>query len=261
VHIDHPVPVARNRADWFAGALADVFFGPLADVPGFRDFYGKLQRSCASPTMALMLWQALMEMDVRGVVNAVRTPTLVLARQTDQVASYDGAVALAATIPGAEFRELPAGPHSLLDAALGSEILNFVCDRPTAATNERVLTTVLFTDIVGSTEELSAHGDAKWRRQLDVHDKLVDGVLARHGGRRAKHTGDGIFALFDGPTRAARCGLELVPALATRGIRSTVRDLSAGSGLLFESLGAQRLKGLAEETELFRITVPTDGPS
>ena len=83
----------------------------------------------------------------------------------------------------------------------------------------------MFTDIVGSTEELSAHGDAKWLRQLDVHDKLVDGVLAQHGGRRAKHTGDGIFALFDGPTRAARCAARTVPTLATRGIRSTVRDL------------------------------------
>jgi class 3 adenylate cyclase/pimeloyl-ACP methyl ester carboxylesterase len=306
---DHPWgltadQIAEHRDEiekhWGEGALADVFFGPLADIPGFRDFYGKLQRACASPTMALMLWQALMEMDVRGVLSSVRTPTLVLARHTDQVATYDGAAALAAAITGAEFRELPSGPHSLLDIALGSEIVNFVCDKPNATTNERLLTTVLFTDIVGSTEELSAQGDAQWRRQLDVHDKLVDSVLARYGGRRAKHTGDGIFALFDGPTRAARCGLELVPALATRGIRiragihtgecerrgdewsgiavhtgarigalagpgevitsRTVRDLSAGSGLIFESLGAHRLKGLAEETEVFRVSKPAGGP-
>ena len=139
----------------------------------------------------------------------------------------------------------------------------------------------------------------RWRQQLDVHDQLVDRSLSKYGGRRAKHTGDGVFALFEGPTKAARCGLELVPALATRGIRirvgihtgecerrgeewsgvavhvgarigamagpdevltsRTVRDLSAGSGLRFESLGAHRLKGLAEETEVFRVVTPTSG--
>jgi class 3 adenylate cyclase len=125
-------------------------------------------------------------------------------------------------------------------------------------------------------------------------------LLAKYGGRRAKHTGDGIFALFDGPTKASRCALDLVPALATRGIRiragvhigecerrggewsgltvhtgarigamagpgevltsRTVRDLSAGSGLRFESLGAHRLKGLAEDTEVFRVTQPVGVP-
>jgi class 3 adenylate cyclase len=153
---------------------------------------------------------------------------------------------------------------------------------------------VLFTDIVGSTEQVVAGGDSRWRHQLDAHDELVDTLLAKYGGRRAKHTGDGIFALFDGPTKAARCALGLVPALATRGIRiragvhigecerrgeewsgltvhtgarigamagpgevltsRTVRDLSAGSGLRFESLGAHRLKGLPEDIEVFRVT-------
>ena len=131
--------------------------------------------------------------------------------------------------------------------------------------------------------------------QLDDHDRLVDNVLSRYGGRRAKHTGDGVFALFDGPTKAARCGLDLVPALATHGIpiragvhigecekrgdewsgmavhvgarigamagagevltSRTVRDLSAGSGLVFEGLGLHRLKGLPEDTEVFRVKV------
>jgi class 3 adenylate cyclase len=160
---------------------------------------------------------------------------------------------------------------------------------------ERVLSTVLFTDIVGSTELLAAQGDEHWRWHLDDHDRLVDTVLARYGGRRAKHTGDGIFALFDGPTKAARCGLDLVPALATHGIpiragvhigecekrgdewsgmavhvgarigamagagevltSRTVRDLSVGSGLVFEDLGSHRLKGLPEDTEVFRVKV------
>jgi class 3 adenylate cyclase len=210
---------------------------------------------------------------------------------------FGAAQALAAKIPGAEFREMPPGPHQLFDEALGSAILEFVCDKPVPATMERVLTTVLFTDIVGSTEQLSATGDAHWRHQLDAHDKVVDWLLEKYRGHRAKHTGDGIFALFNGPTKAARCALDLVPALATRGIRiragvhtgecerrgeewsgmavhigarisamagpgevltsRTVRDLSAGSGLRFEHLGAHRLKGLAEDTEVFRVTTPT----
>jgi class 3 adenylate cyclase len=247
--------------------------------------------------MALMLWQALSNIDVRPLLNAVRTPTLVLGRRGDEIAPVEAAAAMAAAIPNAEFRELPPGPHGLLDEAMASAILDFVCGRATDATNERVLSTVLFTDIVSSTELLSAQGDAHWRHELDAHDRLVDWLLEKYGGRRAKHTGDGVFALFDGPTKAARCGLDLVPALAARGIRiragvhigecerrgdewsgmavhvgarisamagpdevltsRTVRDLSAGSGLRFESLGAHRLKGLPEESEVFRVTTPT----
>ena len=165
---------------------------------------------------------------------------------------------------------------------------------------DRTLAAVLFTDIVGSTEQLSSQGDRGWRLQLNVHDQVVDRMLWKYGGQRAKHTGDGIFALFDGPTKATRCALDLVPALATRGfnIRAgvhigecerrgaewsglavhtgarigavagagevlasrTVRDLSAGSGLRFESLGAQHLKGLPEDTEVFRVTQPMGVP-
>ena len=172
----------------------------------------------------------------------------------------------------------------MLDDTLGSAILDFVTGRPSVAVDERVLKTVLFTDIVGSTDLLSARGDARWRQQLDAHDKLVDSVLTKYGGRRVKHTGDGVFAMFDGPTKAARCALELAPALASRGISiragihvgecerrgdewsgtavhigarigamagsdevltsRTVRDLSAGSGLLFESLGLRTPQGI-----------------
>jgi class 3 adenylate cyclase len=125
----------------------------------------------------------------------------------------------AAKIPGADVREMPPGPHLLFDEALGSAIVEFVRYKPVPATTERVLSTVLFTDIVGSTEQLSATGDAHWRHQLDAHDKVVDWLLEKYGGHRVKHTGDGIFALFDGPTKAARYALDLVPALATRGIQ------------------------------------------
>jgi class 3 adenylate cyclase/pimeloyl-ACP methyl ester carboxylesterase len=280
---------------WGEGALAELFFGPIADVPGVREMFGKEQRACASPMMARMMWQAVFEIDVRAVLGSVRTPTLVMARRGDRIACFEGAKALAEGIPNAEFLEMPPGEHyasDLLDL-FPATVLKFVGQQADATPAERVLSTVLFTDIVGSTELLAAQGDEHWRRHLDDHDRLVDTVLARYGGRRAKHTGDGIFALFDGPTKAARCGLDLVPALATHGIpiragvhigecekrgdewsgmavhvgarigamagagevltSRTVRDLSAGSGLVFEGLGAHRLKGLPEDTEVFRV--------
>ncbi|MDX1885924.1 adenylate/guanylate cyclase domain-containing protein [Mycolicibacterium sp. 120270] len=284
------------RQHWGEGALAEAFFGPIADVPGFRDFYGRVQRCAASPRMALMLWQAVSKIDVRPLLSSIRTPTLVLARRGDLVAPPEAARALADAIPAATYQELPPGPHGLFDDAMASAILDFVCGATHDHNSERVLSTVLFTDIVSSTEMLSAHGDSQWRHELDVHDRVVDRLLSKFGGRRAKHTGDGVFALFDGPTKAARCGLELVPALAGKGMHvrvgvhigecerrgdewsgtaihvgariggmagadevlasRTVRDLSAGSGLRFESLGPQRLKGFPEATEVFRVTKP-----
>jgi pimeloyl-ACP methyl ester carboxylesterase/class 3 adenylate cyclase len=300
---DHPWGFAADQtvriieeieAHWGEGALADLFFGEIAQMPGFREFYGRIQRAGASPTMCLMLWQALLDGDVRAVLGSVHTPALVLNRLGDQVAPIDGARALAAAMPNARFLELPPGPHGLMDDVLAAEVVNFVLGKPADESSERVLSTVLFTDIVGSTEQISAQGDAQWRHQLDAHDKLADWLVDKYGGRRVKHTGDGMFALFDGPTKAARCGLDMVPALAARGIRirvgvhtgecerrgdewsglavhvgarigalagadevlasRTVRDLSAGSGLVFESLGPQQLKGLAEELEVFRVS-------
>jgi pimeloyl-ACP methyl ester carboxylesterase/class 3 adenylate cyclase len=287
-------------AHWGEGAMAELFFGQHADMPGVRELWGRYERAGASPTMAKLLAQANMEVDVRAVLAGVRLPTLVLVRPGDQYASVEAAAALAAGIPNAEFRTLSPGAHLPIDIVdeVVSAIVGFVCQCPLFTDTERVLSTVFFTDIVGSTEQLSAHGDERWRRELDAHDELVDTLLAKYGGRRAKHTGDGVFALFDGPTKAARCGLELVPALATRGINiragvhvgeaerrgeewsgmavhvgarigalagpgevlasRTVRDLSAGSGLQFEDLGARRLKGLPEDTNIFRVTDPTD---
>ena len=296
-----PEQIAAGLEDidnhWGEGALADLFFGPIAEVPGVREMFGKEQRACASPMMARMMWQAVYEIDVRAVLGSVHTPTLVMARRGDRIAPFEGAELLAAGMPNAELRELPPGEHyasDLLDL-FPETVLKFVGQQADASPAERVLSTVLFTDIVGSTELLAAQGDEHWRRHLDDHDRLVDTVLARYGGRRAKHTGDGVFALFDGPTKAARCGLDLVPALATHGIpiragvhigecekrgdewsgmavhvgarigamagagevltSRTVRDLSVGSGLVFEDMGAHRLKGLPEDTEVFRVKV------
>ena len=290
--------VANIDEHWGEGFLAKPLLGDAANVPGVRETLGRFERASASPTIAQMLYRAIGEIDVRDILKTVRTPTLVLARPGDRMVRIECSQALAAGIPGAVFRALPPGAHVAfdIDDSLAAEILAFVCGDAETAVNERVLMTVLFTDIVGSTEQVVAGGDSRWRHRLDSHDELVDKLLAMYGGRRAKHTGDGIFALFDGPTKAARCALELVPALATRGIRiragvhigecerrgdewsgltvhtgarigamagpgevltsRTVRDLSAGSGLRFESVGVHRLKGLPEDTEVFRVTQP-----
>jgi class 3 adenylate cyclase/pimeloyl-ACP methyl ester carboxylesterase len=286
---------------WGEGALVELFHGPSADLTGVRELFGKLQRSIASPAMARLWWEATMDFDVRALLGSVQAPTLVLARPADQLVSIESAAALAAAIPNAQFRELPPGPHNGFDVLdiIADITARFVTESPDAPADERVLKTLLFTDIVGSTEQLSASSDAHWRHQLDAHDRVVDSLLDKYGGHRAKHTGDGIFALFDGPTKAARCALNLVPALATRGIRiragihvgecerrgdewsgmavhtgarigalagagevlvsRTVRDLSAGSGLTFEGLGPRRLKGLPEEIDVYRVSTPRSG--
>jgi class 3 adenylate cyclase len=239
-----------------------------------------------------------MDIDVREVLASVRAPTLVMARPGDRFVSIEAATALAAGLPNATFHRLPSGSHNGFDIIdeLGAQMLKFIGHGEPASTDDRVLKTVVFTDIVGSTERLSAQGDAHWRHQLDAHDDLVEYTLSQHGGVRANHTGDGIFAMFEAPTKAARWALDLVPALATRGIpiragihtgeceqrgsewsgmavhtgarigalagagevlaSRTVRDLSAGSGLVFESLGAQHLKGISEDVEVYRVTAP-----
>ena len=292
--------LANIDAHWGEGAMAELFFGPRASLTGVRELCGRYERTGASPAMAKLLVQAYMEVDVRGVLASVRTPTLVSVRPGDQLVSVEAAAALAAGIPQAQLRVLSPGAHLPVDIVdeFVSEVVEFVCQCPAFANTERVLTTVFFTDIVSSTEQLSASGDERWRHQLDMHDLLVDNLLGKYGGKRAKHTGDGVFALFDGPTKAARCGLELIPALATRGINiragvhvgecerrgeewsgmavhvgarisalagagevlasRTVRDLSAGSRLVFEDLGVRQLKGLSEDTNIFRVSERTD---
>ncbi|WP_326548374.1 adenylate/guanylate cyclase domain-containing protein [Mycolicibacterium sp. ND9-15] len=281
---------------WGEGALAELFHGDVVDLPGVRQLFGKLQRSIASPHLARLWWQALMEIDVRDVLDKVRAPALVCARSGDRFVSFEATAALAAGIPNARFLEFPPGPHNAFDILreVVPIVLDLTFERAGAPVDERVLKTVMFTDIVSSTEQLGKAGDTRWRHQLDIHDSVVDHILSQYGGVRAKHTGDGVFALFDGPTRAVRCALALMPSLAARGIRiragvhvgecvrrgeewsgmavhtgarigalasagevltsRTVRDLSAGSGLAFEYLGPQCLKGLPEDVDVYRVT-------
>jgi class 3 adenylate cyclase len=292
--------LAEVRAGWgrrdFFEALLREWVPAKAGDEEFADWYVGHMRRSLSPGAALSFFRTMMDADVTDVLPAVRVPTLVLCKRSER----DQSTYVAERIPGAELRELSGfvGMFTWIDDDVHEQTIReterFVTGVGGLAEPERILTTVLFTDIVGSTELLSAHGDAHWRHRLDAHDRLIDTLLSKYGGRQANHTGDGVFALFDGPTKAARCALELAPALAAQGLRiragvhvgecerrgdewsgmavhigarigalagsdevltsRTVRDLSAGSGLHFESIGFPHLKGIAEETEIFHVT-------
>ncbi len=146
---------------WGEGALVELFLSSIAEVEGVREFFGRSQRAGASPTMAWHLWQALMAIDVRDILGSVDVPTLVLHRRGDRVVPFEAGAALADRMPNATLRELPPGDHVSFDLndLLASEILGFVAGETRfVPSTERVLATVLFTDIVSSTETVSARG-------------------------------------------------------------------------------------------------------
>ena len=198
----------------------------------------------------------------------VRMPTLVLHRQTDAQVSVARGRDLAAQIPGAKYIEYPDGDHAFwtgdTETLLG-DIEEFVTGHRESASSEleRVLATVLFTDIVDSTRTAAAIGDQNWRRMLDSHDQLAHQMVERHRGVLVKSTGDGILATFDGPGRAVRCALAC--GIAVHGaarvmaqsqpsevlVSRVVTDLVAGAGLKFAERGSHELKGLPGRWDLF----------
>jgi class 3 adenylate cyclase len=235
------------------------------------------------------------EIDVRHVLSATRVPTLVLHRASDQVIDVQHARYLAQHIPGAKLIEFPGEVHSPWlgdrDAVLDA-VEQFLTGRRRLHEPERLLATVLFADIVGSTEHAAALGDNPWRKLLEAFYARVREALQVYRGREISTAGDGFLAAFDGPARAircagairdgvrplnleVRCGLHTgecevvgndlagiavhigarVAALADPGevlASQTVRDLVAGSGLAFEERGTHKLKGVPDEWRLFR---------
>jgi class 3 adenylate cyclase len=237
-----------------------------------------------------------MMIDVTSILPTVRVPTLVLHRQTDALVPVAAGRALAAQIPDAKYIEYPGGDHAPWAGdveALVGDIKEFVTgDRESSAFDlERVLATVLFTDIVDSTRSAAAMGDQQWGRLLESHDQMAKQFVDKHRGNLVKSTGDGILATFDGPGRAVRCalafgsaaqqiGLPLRAGLHTgeielRGrdiggiavhaaarvmaqsssnevlVSRVVTDLVAGTGLKFAERGSHELKGLPGRWDLF----------
>ncbi len=262
--------------------------------------HARRQRLSASPGALSALARMNMEIDVRHVLPAIRVPTLVLHRTDDHI-DIRGARWMADRIPGARFVELPGGPHMPYigdSEAIVAEIEAFVSGiwesgGWAGAESDRVLATVLFTDIVGSTQRAVELGDARWRDLVNDHHSLVRAHLARFRGREMDTAGDGFFATFDGPARAIRCAcaitegmreLELevraglhtgeceligdkaggiavnigarVASEAGPGevlVSSTVKDLVAGSGIRFADRGSAELKGVPGEWRLYAV--------
>jgi class 3 adenylate cyclase len=274
--------------------------GPGAGIPRddqeLLDFWVRYGQAAASPAAAAALEEMNQQIDVRDILSTIRVPTLVMNRRGDPVAHVDAARQIADSIPGARFIDFPGDNHGIRgeeEERILEMIEEFATGSPTPIRTNRMLSTIVFVDIVASTERLAQLGDAAWSELLSDFYAGVERELARHAGEEIDRAGDGCMAIFDGPTRAVHCassiqkvGSELGLAVragvhtgeveradgAVRGISvhlaarvaavagedevlvsSTVRDLTAGSGLEFEGAGIHELKGVREPRRLFRL--------
>jgi class 3 adenylate cyclase len=245
------------------------------------------------------------QIDVSAILPTIHVPTLVIHRTGDVAVNVEGGRELAALIPDARYVELPGTDHIPFVGDNAGEIANvvqeFLTGSPAPIAVDRVLATVLFTDIVGSTEKAAALGDSRWRDLLEEHNKAIRAELARFRGREVKSLGDGFLATFDGPARAIRCAQSIITALrpleipirtgihtgeveiAENDIRGiavhitsrvaslggaddivvsrTIKDLVAGSGITFQDFGTHVLKGVPDPWQLYRVAQLTPAGS
>jgi pimeloyl-ACP methyl ester carboxylesterase len=281
---------------WGDGVGLSSWAPARANDPQARESWARFQRAAASPGMVRNLFRLYPEIDIRGILPSIRAETLVLHRAGDRIVPVECGIYLAGNIPGARFVELPGEDHLWIvgdsDAIL-DEVEEFVTGGRKGPEPDRVLVTILFTDIVGSTEQAAAAGDRGWSAILKSHDAAVRRQLERFHGAEIDTAGDGFFVSFDGPARAIRCavairdavrslGLEVRAGLHTgeaekvgddlRGIAvnigsrigaiaqpgevlvsNTVVDLVAGSGLAFEDRGDHELKGVPGSRRLYAV--------
>jgi class 3 adenylate cyclase len=279
---------------WGEGAMIDVGAPSQSNTPESRAFFARWERGSASPGMIGSLVQMFFDLDVREVVPNVRVPTLVMHRTHDRLVNVRHGRWLAEHLPNARYVELPGDDHipwfEDVDRTLG-EIEEFLTGARHAPEPERMLATVLFTDIVDSTRTAAELGDSRWRELLERHQRVVRDELSTHNGREVKSIGDGFLATFDGPGRAIRCaqaiaassdsdGLQVragvhtgecevmgddigglavhiaarVSAQAGAGevlVSRTVKDLVAGSGIEFSDRGVHELKGVPDTWQLY----------
>jgi class 3 adenylate cyclase len=273
------------------------FVPSRGDDPQMIEWYTRTKVQSCSPSAAAAFIDMAFDIDVRHVVPTIRVPTLILHSAEDQVCHVENARFLARKIDGARYVELPGGDHvmwcELADVAL-AEIREFLTGVREAPEPDRVLATVLFTDLVGSTERARELGDRRWRELLESHHAAVRRELARFSGREIDTAGDGFLAAFDGPARAIRCGRAVVDAVGGLGlavragvhtgecevvgqklaglavhvgarvaaqaapgevlVSGTVRDLIAGSGIELVDRGLFELKGVDDARRLYAVT-------
>jgi class 3 adenylate cyclase len=288
--------VERLEREWGGPVALDVFSPSVANDPKIQKAAANYGRQAASPGAAAAVMRMNGEIDVRHVLPAIRVPTLVLHRTGDRLTAIEQGRYLAKHIVGARLVELPGDDHNpwVGDVgAIGDEIEKFLTGSLGNVDVDRVLATVLFTDIVGSTERAASIGDRQWRGLLDGFYVAVRRELTRFRGREIDTAGDGLFAAFDGPARAIRCATAISSGVRSLGIEvrtglhtgeceltgdkmsgiavhigarvaaqagpsevlvsGTVRDLVAGSGIPFEDRGIRSLKGVPGEWRLFAV--------
>ncbi len=279
---------------WGEGAGVNRFAPSLAEEN--RAWWASFEREATSPGHIKSVLEVAGAIDVRDILPMVRVPTLVLSRAGDVIVPIAMGRYLADHIEGARFVELPGSDHLPMgDGAerLVAELREFVTGERRGPERDRVLGTVLFTDIVGSTERAAELGDAAWRHLLEQHHRIVRDRIREFRGREIKTTGDGFLAMFDGPTRAIRCARETADAVRTLDLQiraglhtgeceimgediggiavhiasrvaglagsgevlvsRTVKDLSAGSGLAYDDRGVHTLKGIPDEWQLYAV--------
>jgi class 3 adenylate cyclase/pimeloyl-ACP methyl ester carboxylesterase len=297
---DHEDRVVREmKHGWGRGVLLETVAPSMAGDPQFRRWYARYQRLGCSPGTILAIRRMLQSADVRDVLPSIRVPTLVVHRKDNWAVDAGCGRYLAEHIPGARYVEVPGVDFFAFvgDAdAILDEVEEFLTGARQGQMDARVLATVMFTDIVGSTDRAAELGDRRWRDLLESHNSLIRGALERFKGREINTAGDGFLATFDGPARAIRCareiaatvrdlGLEVrsglhtgeielvgedirgiavhigarVSSLASPGevlVSSTVKDLVAGSGIEFDDRGVQTLKGVPGQWRLFSVKTP-----
>ena len=226
--IEHMTGIRASIDRWGEGRTIDWAAPSVSHSAFHRRAVGALERAAMSPRMALVTWQAsLTQVDVRDILGSVRVPTLVLHRHRPTSPSRWSTGELAAKIPAARLVELDGVDHWPGAGDIKSitgEVEEFLTGQRHEHSIDRVLATVLFTDIVDSTKRATELGDQRWRELLERHDEITSAEITRFQGRVIKHTGDGFLATFDGPTRALRCATTLAERLPELGI-----DVRSGS--------------------------------
>jgi class 3 adenylate cyclase len=281
---------------WGTGATLPYFAPTKASDPITKEAWGRYERNGASPSAVISLMRMYSKIDVRHILPAVRVPTLILHREGDTRVSVDAARYAALVIPNAKLLELPGIDHLIWVGdtdAIAEAAAEFLTGSRADIEPDRVLATVLFTDIVDSTRRAAELGDRSWHTLVAQHDVIVRRELMHFHGQEHKALGDGFMATFDGPARAIRCAMAVADAVRPLGIdvRSglhtgeieltdtdakgiavhvaariaglaqggevlasrTVRDLVAGSDLHFSDRGLHRLKGLPKKVRLFAV--------
>ena len=290
---------ASSTISTSTGAAEEVsqsFAPSKVDDRALQQWWGRFERLGASPSAGIALMRMNREIDISQILPSIRVPALVMHLTGDANVSVEGSRELAAGIPNARLVEFPGTDHLVFldsgDAVL-SEMEEFLTGNRSTPAIDRILATVLFTDIVDSTARAETLGDRVWRDLLNAHDERVRRELMRFRGTEVKTLGDGFLATFDGPARAIRCAIAIRDVLQDLGmpiragvhtgevevtdqdvrgiavhiaarvagvakanevvVSRTVKDLVAGSGIILEDVGTFALKGIPDEWQLFRV--------